>query len=78
MRLLSSGISRWTWRAKNDHLGFEGLYVYRGVVRKYRRDTLLRLKSGDMLVPETKGQDTAEDRGERRYLDEYLGGQGDA
>jgi len=27
---------------KNDHLGFEVLYVYRGVVRKYRPDFLVR------------------------------------
>ena len=42
---------------KNDHLGFEVLYVYRGVVRKYRPDFLIRLKSGDVLVLETKGID---------------------
>ena len=41
--------------AKNDHLGFELLYVYRGVVRKYRPDFLIRFKSGNMLVLETKG-----------------------
>ena len=44
---------------KNDHLGFEVLYVYRGVVRKYRPDFLIRLKSGDMLVLETKGRTTS-------------------
>ena len=31
---------------KNDHLGFEILYVFKGVVRKYRPDFLIRLKSG--------------------------------
>ncbi len=56
---------------KNDHLGFEVLYVYRGVVRKYRPDFLVRLKNGDMLVLETKGQDTEQDRVKRRYLDEW-------
>ena len=40
---------------KNDHLGFEVFYVHRGVVRKYRPDFLIRLRSGDMLVLETKG-----------------------
>ncbi len=59
-----------TW-LKNDHLGFEVLYVYRGVVRKYRLDFLVRLKNGDMLVLETKGQDTEQDRVKRRYLDEW-------
>jgi type III restriction enzyme len=56
---------------KNDHLGFEVLYVYRGVVRKYRPDFLLRLKNGDYLVLETKGQDTEQDQVKRRYLDEW-------
>ena len=57
--------------AKNDHLGFEVLYVYRGVVRKYRPDFLVRLKGGDMLILETKGQDTEQDQVKRRYLNEW-------
>jgi len=56
---------------KNDHLGFEVLYVYRGVVRKYRPDFLVRLTNGDMLVLETKGQDTEQDQVKRRYLNEW-------
>ncbi len=58
--------------AKNDHLDFEVFYVYRGVVRKYRPDFLVRLTTGDMLVLETKGQDTEEDRVKRRFLGEWL------
>lgn len=58
--------------AKNDHLGFEVLYIYRGVVRKYRPDFLARLTIGDMLVLETKGQDDEEQRTKRRYLDEWV------
>lgn len=57
--------------AKNDHLGFEMLYVYRGVVRKYRPDFLVRLVNGEMFVLETKGRDTEQDRVKRRYLDEW-------
>ena len=57
---------------KNDHLGFEVFYVHRGVVRKYRPDFLIRLTSGDMLVLETKGQDTDRDRTKRRYLAEWV------
>ena len=57
--------------AKNDHLGFEVLYVYRGVVRKYRPDFLVQMKSGEQLVLETKGQDTEQDKVKRRYLDEW-------
>ena len=56
---------------KNDHLGFEVLYVYRGVVRKYRPDFLIRLRSGTMLVLETKGRDSEQDRTKRRFLDEW-------
>jgi len=65
----SSAVSAW---AKNDHLGFEVLYVYRGVVRKYRPDFLVRLANGDMLILETKGQDTELDRVKRCYLEEWV------
>ncbi|MFZ2634396.1 MAG: DEAD/DEAH box helicase family protein [Desulfosalsimonadaceae bacterium] len=64
----SEHVAAW---AKNDHLGFEILYVYRGVVRKYRPDFLVRLTSGEMLVLETKGQDTEQDQVKRRYLEEW-------
>lgn len=64
----SDTVDAWT---KNDHLGFEVLYVYRGVVRKYRPDFLVRLTSGAMLILETKGQDTEQDEVKRRYLDEW-------
>ena len=56
---------------KNDHLGFEVLYVHRGVVRKYRPDFLIRLKSGEMLVLETKGIDDDQNRTKREFLDEW-------
>ncbi|HPC65028.1 MAG TPA: DEAD/DEAH box helicase family protein, partial [Anaerohalosphaeraceae bacterium] len=64
----SEAVAAWV---KNDHLGFEILYVYRGVVRKYRPDFLIRLKSSEMIVLETKGQDTEQDHVKRRYLDEW-------
>ena len=57
---------------KNDHLGFEVFYVHRGVVRKYRPDFLIRLRSGAMLVLETKGQDSEQDRTKRRFLAEWI------
>ena len=56
---------------KNDHLGFEVLYVYRGVVRKYRPDFLIRFKSGNILVLETKGQEDDQSRAKRRALEEW-------
>ncbi len=64
----SDEVAAWV---KNDHLGFDILYVYGGVVRKYRPDFLVRLKNGDMLILETKGQDTEQDRVKRRYLEEW-------
>jgi len=57
---------------KNDHLGFEVLYVYRGIVRKYRPDFMVRLANGAMLVLETKGEDTEQDQVKHRYLDEWV------
>jgi len=65
----SDQVAAW---AKNDHLGFEVLYIDRGVVRKYRPDFLVRLATGKMLVLETKGQVTEQDRAKRRYLDEWV------
>ena len=62
-------VSAWV---KNDHIGFEVLYVYKGVVRKYRPDFLIRLCSGDVLVLETKGQENAQDREKRRFLKEWV------
>lgn len=55
---------------KNDHLGFEIMYVYRGAIRKYRPDFLIRLADGTMLVLEVKAHDTAENRTKRQFLDE--------
>ena len=56
---------------KNDHLGFEVLYVYRGVVRKYRPDFIIRLKTGGMLVLETKGQRDTQSDSKRRALEQW-------
>jgi len=64
----SDAVSAWV---KNDHLGFEVFYIYRGVVRKYRPDFLVRLANGKFLVLETKGQNTEQDKVKRRYLEEW-------
>ncbi len=58
--------------AKNDHLGFEIVYIFRGVVRKYRPDFLIRLKSGRMLILETKGVETEQDRVKQEFLKEWV------
>jgi type III restriction enzyme len=65
----NSDVDAWV---KNDHLSFEILYVYRGVVRKYRPDFLVRFKSGNLLVLETKGKDTEQDRRKREFLSEWV------
>ncbi len=57
---------------KNDHLGFEILYVYRGVVKKYRPDFLIRLRNGTLLVLEVKGEPTDEARAKQRFLEEWV------
>ena len=67
----SSRVQSW---AKNDHLGLEILYVYRGVVRKYRPDFIIRLDDGRFLILETKGRDTEKDQTKRRFLDEWVRG----
>ena len=64
----NKNVSAWV---KNDHLGFEIVYVFKGVVRKYRPDFLFRLTDGVMLVLEVKGQDSQEDRTKREFLDEW-------
>lgn len=65
----SPAVAAWV---KNDHLGFEILYLYQGVIHKYRPDFLVRLTDGDMLILETKGQDSEQDQVKRRYLDEWV------
>lgn len=57
--------------AKNDHLGFEIPYIFDGVVHKYRPDFLVRLTNGNMLILETKGIETDQDRAKQNTLDEW-------
>ncbi len=57
--------------AKNDHLGFEVVYIHAGAVRKYRPDFIVRLRGGEMLALEVKGQESEQDRAKRRFLKEW-------
>lgn len=57
---------------KNDHLGFEIVYVFDGVVRKYRPDFLIRSSSGSMLIVEVKGQESPQDAAKHRALEEWV------
>ncbi|BBO19271.1 conserved hypothetical protein [Candidatus Brocadia pituitae] len=56
---------------KNDHLGFTILYNYQGVIRRYFPDFIIRLKNGERLVLETKGQDSEQNKTKRAFLDEW-------
>jgi type III restriction enzyme len=57
---------------KNDHLGFEIQYLFRGARRKYRPDFLIRLTNGTMLVLEVKGEKSDETDAKHRYLAEWV------
>ena len=59
---------------KNDHLGFDILYVFRGAVRKYRPDFLIRLTNGTMLVLEVKGIESDESKAKHASLAEWVNG----
>ena len=65
----SKHVAAWV---KNDHLGYEIMYVYKGVVKKYRPDFLIRLTTGKMLVLEVKGQDTQQNKTKREFLAEWI------
>lgn len=58
--------------AKNDHLGFEILYTYDGVIRKYIPDFLIKLDNGKTLILETKGQMTRRDIEKRKALSSWV------
>jgi type III restriction enzyme len=65
----SKNVKAWV---KNDHLGFEITYIFKGVVKKYWPDFLIRLTNGEYLILETKGQESAEDRTKRQLLAEWI------
>ena len=58
--------------AKNDHLGFEITYSFKGIIRKFRPDYLVRLANGKMLILEVKGQDNQEQQTKREFLAEWV------
>jgi len=57
---------------KNDHLGFEILYSFRGVIRKYRPDFIVRLMSDDMLIVEIKGQENEETGCKHKFMQQWI------
>lgn len=60
--------------AKNDHLGFQVHYLWRGARRRYVPDFLIRLESGKTLVLEIKGEDTEQDRAKRAAMRQWVEG----
>ena len=65
----SPNVAAW---AKNDHLGFEITYSFKGVIRKFRPDYLVRLSTGKTLILEVKGQDNQEQQTKREFLAEWV------
>lgn len=58
--------------AKNDHLGFQLLYLWRGSRRKFVPDFLIQLANGKRLVLEIKGEDSDQNRAKRMALDAWV------
>jgi type III restriction enzyme len=57
--------------AKNDHLGFEILYMFEGNIHKYRPDYLAKLIDDRNIVIEVKGEEDEKDKVKDRYLNEW-------
>jgi hypothetical protein len=57
---------------KNDRLGFEITYSFRGIIRKFHADYLVRLANRKMLVLGLKGQDNQEQQTKREFLGEWI------
>jgi type III restriction enzyme len=58
--------------AKNDHLGFKVRYLWNGSSRNFVPDYLIRLKNGQTLVLEVKGQDSEQNRAKRAAMDTWI------
>ena len=58
--------------AKNDHLGFQVLYLWRGSKRRYVPDFLIRLANGKTLVLEIKGKNSEQANAKRAALDTWV------
>lgn len=58
--------------AKNDHLGFQIHYLWRGSRRRFIPDFLIRLTNGKQMVLEIKGEDSDQNRAKRMALDAWV------
>jgi type III restriction enzyme len=57
---------------KNDHIGFEITYSFKGIIHKFRPDYLVRLANGKTLILEVKGQDDQQQQTKREFLSEWI------
>jgi type III restriction enzyme len=57
---------------KNDHIGFEITYSFKGIIHKFRPDYLIKLTNGTMLVLEVKGMDDQQNQTKRVFLGEWV------
>ena len=58
---------------KNDHIGSEITYSFKGIIHKFRPDYLVRLTNGKTLILEVKGQDDQQQQTKREFLSEWVG-----
>lgn len=59
---------------KNDHLGFQIHYMWKGSRRRFLPDFLIRLANGKTLVLEIKGVDDDQNRAKRSALAAWIQG----
>jgi type III restriction enzyme len=57
---------------KNDHIGFEITYSFKGIIHKFRPDYLVKLTNGKTLVLEVKGMDDQQQQTKREFLAEWV------
>jgi type III restriction enzyme len=57
---------------KNDHIGFEITYSFKGIIHKFRPDYLVKLTNGKTLILEVKGQDDQQQQTKREFLSEWV------
>lgn len=57
---------------KNDHLGFCIYYSFKGIIRRYYPDFIIKLKNGIHLVLEVKGQEKEIDKVKRNALGDWV------
>jgi type III restriction enzyme len=60
--------------AKNDHLGFQVHYLWKGSKKRFIPDYLIKLANGKILVLEIKGEDSQQNQAKRAALDLWVKG----